>query len=70
MNSLLKALAGSRLFRGDLDYHLVRASMVLVFLASAESAYTTGGGRFHLRRIALIDSRFWRAPGRDLVDEG
>ena len=32
MNSLLKALAGSRLFRGDLDYHLVRASMVLVFL--------------------------------------
>jgi uncharacterized membrane protein YkgB len=32
MNSLLKTLAWSRLFRGDLDYHLVRASMVLVFL--------------------------------------
>ncbi len=32
MNSLIKALARSRLFKGDLDYHLVRASMVLVFL--------------------------------------
>jgi uncharacterized membrane protein YkgB len=32
MNSLVKVLAGSRLFKGDLDYHLVRASMVLVFL--------------------------------------
>ncbi len=32
MNSLIKTLARSRLFQGDLDYHLVRASMVLVFL--------------------------------------
>ena len=32
MNSLVKFLAGSRLFKCDLDYHLVRASMVLVFL--------------------------------------
>ncbi len=32
MNSLIKTLARSRLFRGDLDYHLVRASMVIVFL--------------------------------------
>ena len=31
MNSLIKALARSRLLKGDLDYHLVRASMVLVF---------------------------------------
>jgi len=32
MNSLVKILAKSRLLKGDLDYHLVRASMVLIFL--------------------------------------
>ena len=32
MNPLIKSMSKSRLFRGDLDYHLVRASMVLVFL--------------------------------------
>src|SRR5215470_5226199 len=32
MNALVKALARSRLVRGDLDLHLVRGSMVLIFL--------------------------------------
>jgi uncharacterized membrane protein YkgB len=32
MNSLIKNLAHSRLFRSDLDLHLVRGSMVLIFL--------------------------------------
>jgi uncharacterized membrane protein YkgB len=32
MNSLIKNLSKSRLFKGDFDYHLVRASMVLIFL--------------------------------------
>ena len=32
MNDLVKALARSRLFKGDLDLHLVRGSMVLIFL--------------------------------------
>jgi uncharacterized membrane protein YkgB len=32
MNSLIKTLAGSRPFQSDLDYHLVRAAMVLIFL--------------------------------------
>ena len=32
MNSLIKTLAGSRLLKGDLDLHLVRGSMVLIFL--------------------------------------
>jgi len=32
MNSLIETLAKSRLFKGDLDYHLVRASMVLIFV--------------------------------------
>src|SRR5437868_13368587 len=32
MNYFIKTLAQSRLFKGDLDYHLVRASMVLIFL--------------------------------------
>ena len=32
MNSLIKILARSALFKGDLDSHLVRASMVLIFL--------------------------------------
>lgn len=32
MNSLIKILAKSGLLKGDLDYHLIRASMVLIFL--------------------------------------
>src|SRR5262245_20130345 len=32
MSSLVKTLAGSRLLKGDLDLHLVRGSMVLIFL--------------------------------------
>jgi uncharacterized membrane protein YkgB len=32
MNSLLKILARSRLVQGDLDLHLVRGSMILIFL--------------------------------------
>ena len=32
MNALIKILARSRLFKGDLDLHLVRGSMVLIFL--------------------------------------
>src|SRR5262245_14082296 len=32
MNSLIKRLAGSRLLKGDLDLHLVRGSMVLIFV--------------------------------------
>jgi uncharacterized membrane protein YkgB len=32
MNSLVKALARLNIFKSDLDYHVIRASMVLVFL--------------------------------------
>lgn len=32
MNRLLHALAKSDLFKGNLDYHLIRASMVIIFL--------------------------------------
>src|SRR5215467_15144998 len=32
MNALVKILAGSRLLKGNLDLHLVRGSMVLIFL--------------------------------------
>ena len=32
MNTLIKILAKSGLLKGDLDYHLVRASMVLIFV--------------------------------------
>jgi uncharacterized membrane protein YkgB len=32
MNSLLKILNKSGLLKEDLDYHLIRASMVIVFL--------------------------------------
>jgi uncharacterized membrane protein YkgB len=32
MNSLIKVLARSRLLKGDLDLHLVRGSMILIFL--------------------------------------
>src|SRR5947207_15548199 len=32
MNALIQVLAKSRLLKGDVDYHLVRASMVLIFL--------------------------------------
>ena len=32
MNQALHALAKSSLFKGDVDYHLIRASMVIIFL--------------------------------------
>src|SRR5215831_19248697 len=32
MNTLIKILTKSGLLKGDLDYHLVRASMVLIFV--------------------------------------
>ncbi|HJZ54231.1 MAG TPA: DUF417 family protein [Gemmataceae bacterium] len=32
MNALIKLLAGSRLLKGNLDLHLIRGSMVLIFL--------------------------------------
>ncbi len=32
MNSLIRTLAKSRFFKSDLDYHVARASMVLIFL--------------------------------------
>ena len=32
MDRLIKILANNRLLKGDLDYHLVRASMVLIFV--------------------------------------
>ena len=32
MNARIKLLAGSQLFKSDLDLHLVRGSMVLIFL--------------------------------------
>src|SRR6516225_8531321 len=32
MNSLIKIVAKSRLFQSDFDYHLVRGSMVFIFL--------------------------------------
>jgi uncharacterized membrane protein YkgB len=32
MDSLIKVLASSRLLKGDFDFHLVRGSMVLIFL--------------------------------------
>jgi uncharacterized membrane protein YkgB len=32
MNSLIRFLAKSRLFKNNLDYHLLRATMVIIFL--------------------------------------
>jgi hypothetical protein len=32
MDALIKTLAKSGLLREDLDYHLIRASMVIIFL--------------------------------------
>ena len=32
MNALIQKLASARLFKSDFDYHLVRASMVFIFL--------------------------------------
>jgi uncharacterized membrane protein YkgB len=32
MNALMKLLAKSGLLRQDLDYHVIRASMVLIFV--------------------------------------
>jgi hypothetical protein len=38
MNALIQILAKSGLLTKDLDYHLIRASMVLIFLALSRTA--------------------------------
>ena len=62
MNSLIKVLARSRLFKGDLDYHLVRASMVLVFLLFGYQKWFEYEAETLIRFISNGPLIFWLYP--------
>jgi uncharacterized membrane protein YkgB len=62
MNSLIKTLAQARLFKGDLDYHLVRASMVLVFLLFGYQKWFAYEAQTLIRFIEHGPLIFWLHP--------
>jgi len=64
MNALTHILARSGLLTRDLDYHLIRASMVLIFLAF-------GYQKWFAYEAQFSQSRFWflrLSSGGDLHD--
>src|SRR5262249_32949850 len=67
MNSLIKILARSRLFKGDLDLHLVRGSMVLIFLLFGYQKWFEYEARALIPYISNGPLTSWMYPvfGRD-----
>jgi uncharacterized membrane protein YkgB len=62
MNSLIKKVAGWRLFKSDLDYHLVRASMVFVFLMFGYQKWFEYEAETLIRFISNGPLIFWLYP--------
>jgi hypothetical protein len=62
MNRLINIVAKSRFLKGDIGYHLVRASMVIIFvlfgyerwLPGGQSSHARNPGRGASRRVARI----------------
>jgi hypothetical protein len=72
MDALIKTLAKSGLLREDLDYHLIRASMVIIFLFFwvSEVVRLRGVGvdaLYQQRASHLLDVSRVRHPGSQLV---
>jgi hypothetical protein len=72
MDALIKTLAKSGLLREDLDYHLIRASMVIIFLFFwvSEVVRPRGVGvdsLYQQRASHLLDVSRVRHPGSQLV---
>ena len=62
MNSLINLLTKIRLFKGDLDYHLIRASMVLIFLAFCYQKWFVYEARVLVPYISNGPLIFWMYP--------
>jgi uncharacterized membrane protein YkgB len=62
MNTLIKSLARSRLFQGDFDYHLVRASMVLIFVLFGYQKWFDYEARTLVPFIENGPLTFWMYP--------
>jgi uncharacterized membrane protein YkgB len=62
MNSLIKILARTGLLKGDLDYHLVRASMVLIFLLFGYQKWFAYEAQTLIPFISNGPLTFWMYP--------
>src|ERR1700743_1149327 len=62
MNSLIKILARSPLLKGDLDLHLVRGSMVLIFLLFGYQKWFEYEAQTLLPFISNGPFTFWMYP--------
>src|SRR4029077_5512311 len=62
MNSLIKILASSRLLKGDLDFHLVRGSMVLIFLLFGYQKWFEYEAQTLFPFISNVPLTFWLSP--------
>jgi uncharacterized membrane protein YkgB len=57
MNRFIKILANSRLLKGDIGYHLVRASMVIIFVLFVYQKWFENEAQ---TLIPFINQRVWR----------
>src|SRR5262249_37700428 len=62
MNSLIKVLARSPLLKGDLDLHLVRGSMVLIFLLCGYQKWFEYEAQALIPFISHTPLTFWMYP--------
>jgi uncharacterized membrane protein YkgB len=62
MNSLIASLAKSRLLRNDLDYHLLRAAMVVIFLFFGYQKWFNYEAQGLIRNISHRPLIFWMYP--------
>src|SRR5215831_17332738 len=62
MNALIRALAKSGLLTKDLDYHLLRASMVLIFLAFGYQKWWAYEAQVLIPYISNGPLIFWMYP--------
>src|SRR5207302_9925738 len=62
MNSLIKILTKSGLLKGDLDYHLIRASMVIIFLFFGYSKWFNYEAQGLIPLISHGPLIFWLYP--------
>ena len=62
MDRLIKILANNRLLKGDLDYHLVRASMVLIFVLFGYQKWFDYEAQTLIPFISIGPLTFWMYP--------
>ena len=65
LDSLIEKLASSRVFKSDFDYHLVRGSMVFVFLMFGYQEWFEYEAQTLIRFIKNGPPILWLYPVRD-----